>query len=119
MSGGSDISKSIVFSSPSIDKNGTIYVGDSDLVDGCFYAINANGTLKWRYEHNKWTHSSPAIADDGTIYFGCDNGVFYALNPDGKLKWKLTSLGQWLFSPAIADDGTIYVGSTNGYFPLQ
>jgi len=37
-----------------------------------------------------WTgveiRSSPAVADDGTVYFGCRDRRLYALKPDGKAK---------------------------------
>ncbi|MCK5737538.1 PQQ-binding-like beta-propeller repeat protein [bacterium] len=55
--------------------------------------------------------SCPAIAADGTIYFGrCDNKV-YAVNPDGSLKWTYATGGWVTSSAAIATDGTIYFGS--------
>ena len=34
------------------------------------YAINSNGTLKWSYGTGDL--SSPAIGDDGTVYFGSE-----------------------------------------------
>ncbi len=53
-----------------------------------------------------------ALAEDGTIYAGGDNGWFFALDPaDGSTKWKVelsTSLID--SSPAVGKDGTIYVG---------
>jgi hypothetical protein len=51
--------------------------------------------IQWMYEADKPVYySSPAVAADGTIYFGTgifmhtDSGSLYALNPDGTLKWK-------------------------------
>ncbi len=49
--------------------------------------------------------SSPAIASDGTIYFGTmiggSEGYIYALNPDGTLKWRYLT-GDYITSdPAI------------------
>ena len=61
--------------------------------------------------------SAPAVADDGTIYFGSRDRKFYAVTPRGKLKWFFPT-GAWVdSSPAIAADGTIYFGSwdTNFY----
>ncbi|MCD4709158.1 MAG: PQQ-binding-like beta-propeller repeat protein [Candidatus Sabulitectum sp.] len=57
--------------------------------------------------------SSPAIGEDGTIYFGCKDGYLYAINPDGTLKWTCMTNDQVLSSPAIDADGTIYFGSTD------
>ena len=103
-------------SSPAIGSDGTIYV----LADSfcgplgvtpceCLWAINPNGTLKWKGKIKVPTYSSPAIGSNGTIYVGSD-GTLYAINPNGKLKWKLETEG-WIYSsPTIGSDGTIYVG---------
>jgi RHS repeat-associated protein len=66
------------------------------------------------YETNGDVESSPAIAADGTIYFGSYDGYLYALNPDLTFKWRYATLGMIRSSPAIAADGTIYVGSNDG-----
>ena len=55
--------------------------------------------------------SSPAIADDGTIYIGNFQGVLQAIAPDGKTRWTFNAGREIKSSPAIADDGTIYFGS--------
>jgi outer membrane protein assembly factor BamB len=71
-----------VSSSPVIDKYGVIYVG---TVSGWFYAINPNGTLKWRYEMLDEIFTSAAIDENGTIYIGAHTTSFsaklYALEP--------------------------------------
>jgi outer membrane protein assembly factor BamB len=89
--------------------DGTVYVGSGDYL----YALNPDGTLKWRYQTGYEVQSSPAIASDGTIYVGSGD-YLYALNPDGTLKWRHQTGGS-VRSPAIASDGTIYVGSDDGY----
>jgi outer membrane protein assembly factor BamB len=117
MRGLSNKSEACVLSSPAIDKDGTIYIGDSDHVDGCFYAINPDGTEKWKYEHDDWTYSSPAIAENGIIYFGCNDGKLYAFYPNGTLKWTLKlTLGKSMRSPTMGIDGTIYIGSSDHKF---
>jgi len=68
-------------------------------------------SVLWKYKTYHSIKSSPAVAEDGTIYIGGGDGNFYALFPDGKLKWKYTLGGYILSSPAIGKDGTIYVGS--------
>lgn len=59
--------------------------------------------------------SSPAIAEDGTIYAGDVGGYLYAFNPDGTEKWRFLCGvdGDDIYGgcPAIGADGTIYVGS--------
>jgi len=83
----------------------------------CLYdTLKNNGTLKWKYETGSQIWSSPAIASDGTIYVGANDGYLYALNPDGTLKWKFKTGDSIYFSPAIGLDGTIYIGSEDHYF---
>ncbi len=116
-----------IYSSPTIDEDGTMYFG---CLDGFFYALNPNGTLKWKFETQTFVYegigpegpynvtsiegisSSPAIDEDGTIYFSGGDSRFYALNPDGSLKWKRYDPCRFS-SPVIGDDGTIYVGGSN------
>jgi len=88
-------------SSPAIGADGTLYVGG----EGDLYAINSDGTLKWKYPIAQFASSSPAIGADGTVYVGS-----CAINPDGTLKW---SYPIWVGScfPAIGADGTVYVSS--------
>jgi len=106
--------------SPIIDGNGTIYIcatfADAPGCNGLLQAINPDGTEKWRYitygPKDSWiNHVSPAIASDGTVYFGDYQGYLYAINPNSTLKWK-TKLKKGIFSsPAIEDDGTVYIGA--------
>jgi outer membrane protein assembly factor BamB len=60
--------------------------------------------------------SSPAVADDGTIYFGSRDRKLYAVTPQGKQKWTFAT-GAWIdSSPAIGADGTVYFGSWDANF---
>ena len=102
----------IIDSSPAIDSDGTIYVGSEDgYRDGYLYAIDPDGSLKWKFETGGSVDSSPAIGSDGTIYVGSRGGYLNAINPDGSLKWEFKTGGRIDSSPAIGSDGTIYVGS--------
>ena len=52
------------------------------------YAIYSNGVKKWDFPLGGNAKRSPAIADDGTIYIGCDiSNTFYAINSNGTQKW--------------------------------
>jgi len=148
----------VVHSSPAIASDGTIYIGsngdfvfdrtnicdntsvyppsDADPsrpVNGHFYAINPDRTLKWAFDTLGDVVSSPAIGGDGTIYVGSQHptkfygkdrstlidessaatGFVYAINPNGTLKWFQDLFGDVDSSPAVGGDGTIYVGSDN------
>jgi len=65
------------------------------------------GTLKWKFtELAGAVETSPALADDGTIYIGSDDTNMYAINPDGTKKWKYSTRNTSPTSPLISDDGS-------------
>ncbi|MCK4365293.1 MAG: PQQ-binding-like beta-propeller repeat protein [Thermoplasmatales archaeon] len=98
-------------SCPAIDENGTIYIG----TPGALCAVNPDGTTKWKYGASG-VESSPAIGDDGTIYFAdTNNWNIKALYPNGTLKWSYHTNHVIYSSPAIGLDGTIYCGSHDDY----
>jgi outer membrane protein assembly factor BamB len=97
------------YSSPAIAPDGTVYVGSQDEY---LYAVNFDGSLKWRFYAGGVVRSSPAIGGDGTVYVGSYSNRLCALNPaDGSLKWSYPTHGNIASSPAIAADGTIIFGS--------
>jgi outer membrane protein assembly factor BamB len=122
--------------SPVIGSEGTIYlpVGmlNTDTV-GHLYAINPDGTEKWRIQLDILPSSTtPAIGLDGTIYVhgNGDGGnlvaieKLHAITPAGVITWtfefnggKSIFTGKVQSSPSVGLDGTIYVGSmdTNLY----
>ena len=71
--------------------------------------------LQWRFKVGDIVNSCPAIADDGTVYFGSWDGNLYALTNDGKVKWAYNVGNIINTSVAIGEDGTIYFGSDDGY----
>ena len=75
------------------------------------YAINADGSLKWKFTTGANVSSTPALGSDGTIYVGSDDNKFYAVNPDGTQKWVFQGSGDFSSGAAIATDGTVYVVS--------
>jgi outer membrane protein assembly factor BamB len=109
------------YASPTIGPDGTIYMGAGASKMASYakggdrmWAINPDGSAKWFFKTGEVIYSAAAIAEDGTIYFGCADGNVYALNPDGTEKWRFTKKdGYFDCTPAIGRDGTIYVGSTN------
>jgi len=103
---------SLVYSSPAVDKDGTIYIGTNNRY---FYAINPDGTEKWHFETGGGISSSPAIAEDDTIYVGSEDGYLYAFYSNGTKKWSLAIGDGWVYSsPVIDNNGIIYVASVNG-----
>jgi len=100
-----------VESSAVIDNNSIIYFGT--MGDRSLYALYSNGTRKWKYVADDIIWCTPAIADDGTIYFETWGGYLHALYPNGTKKWSFTPWNLLKSSPAIGDDGTIYFGCDN------
>jgi outer membrane protein assembly factor BamB len=62
-------------STPALAKNGTVYLGGTD---NNLYAIGADGKLKWEFTTGSQVFS-PAIGDDGTIYFQNGEGKLFAI----------------------------------------
>ncbi|MFP8876134.1 MAG: PQQ-binding-like beta-propeller repeat protein, partial [Myxococcota bacterium] len=85
-----------------------------------------DGKLKWYFllegEDTAGIRSSAAIGEDGTIYFGTQDGILYALNPDGSLLWSyqaetgLNGENRIASAPALDDEGNLYFGSGSGAF---
>jgi len=98
-------------STPAIGTDSTIYVGS---YDSNLYAINPNGTLKWKYQTGDTIESSPAVGTDGVIYVGSNDNKVYAINPGGTLKWSYSTGGDVVSSPAVGTNSTVYVGSYDG-----
>lgn len=109
---------------PTIGEDGTIYAisGGADMPNATggdtFWAINPDGSEKWQFKTEEAMFSAGALADDGTIYFGCADGNVYAVNPDGTEKWKFNTgpeakAKDHIFDsvPSVGSDGTIYIGS--------
>lgn len=72
----------------------------------------------WSFPTGSDITSSPAIGDDGTVYFGSYDQNFYAVNPDSSLRWSLSVTAEGkndtvnlYSSPAIGPDGTVYFGT--------
>jgi len=72
-------------SSAAISADGSIYFGtflNEGTGGGDIIALNLSGTEKWRSRiGSSFIWSSPAIAKDGTVYIGADNGYLCAFGP--------------------------------------
>jgi FOG: WD40-like repeat len=112
----------VYYSSPAISSDGDIYVGSGNAgdfnVSGTgLYAISPTGLVRWKFPTSAPVFS-PAIADDGLIYFQDATSTLYALDSKGTLRWskafnQRSGVGQ--VSPAIATDGTVYAGADGLY----
>ena len=113
-----------IWSSPAIAQDGTIYYGsDGDK----FFALTPKGDPKWILSTevppkkkrpkpiaSKWdVDTSPVIAEDGTVYFGC-HYFLYAVRPSGELRWRFQAgvdRVKIFSSPAVGPKGSIFFGT--------
>jgi outer membrane protein assembly factor BamB len=103
---GPEATRCDVDAGPTIGPDGALYTGGDGI-----YAINSNGTLRWRFATGGHVSSTPALAADGTVYAGSQDNSIYAIAPDGKRQWEFRARDDVESSPAIEEDGTIYIGS--------
>lgn len=104
-------------STPAVATNGTIYVTTD--TPGSLQAISPAGGVKWTVSPGSASaseFSSPAIGNDGTIYFGSFGGEFYAVRDNGTngvILWT-NDFGYPIYaSPAIAPNGDVFVANAN------
>ncbi len=95
-----------IFSSPSLDDDGTVYVGSQD---DHLYAITPEGQLRWSFTARNDIDSGPVVGDDGTIYFASDDHRVYAVDRNGELRWQ-ADVGGYVRTPvSLGLDGNVLV----------
>ena len=120
-----------IFSTPVIDRDGTVYIGSADHN---FYAISATGEEKWHYTTGELIDSAAVLPADyieggrNTVILPSGDGFLYNLDLDKKtdaaderLIWKFdarvsprASYNNWFEgNVSIGYDGTLYAGNTN------
>ena len=103
---GPEASRCDVDAGPTVGPDGVIYTGGDGI-----YAINPDGTLRWRFATGGHVSSAPAVLPDGMVVAGCQDDLIYAVGPDGIKRWDFRTGGDVESSPVVGEDGTIYVGS--------
>ena len=98
---------------PAIAGDGTFLCGSEDFVTNDFVAWAPDGHWKWSYAAGLTVRATPAVAADGTVYFGSTDKGLYAVDSNGNLKWRYQTGGEVDAGPALAADGTVYVGSND------
>jgi len=123
-----------VVSSPTIDTDGTIYVGvdvprPGTSALGYFCALTPNLTPKWSpslsstgepcaQSRASASVSSAAIGSDGTIYIGDRDNTMTAYTAAGAKKWLYNHgfEGDIINSPTIGADRTIYFAFSQNFY---
>ena len=116
-----DADSRIIYSSPAIGKDGTIYVsifldlkeakGPSTRLYALDPEANPERVTWWREIGATNYYASPAIGVGGIVYVSALGTKVWAINPDGSRRWEFTTGGLVSSSPAVGADGTIYIGS--------
>lgn len=109
-----------VFSSPIVAGDGTVYIGSADQN---YYALNADGTVRWKVVTGEIIDSSGLLDDQGRVYFGSGDGLLRACDAKtGKVLWTFaadapTATGAYLDwfegNVAIGPSGTLYAPNDN------
>ena len=112
---------STIFSSPSIDIYGNIYIGtDSGIVYSINYTTGAtNLTLTIGLPIR-----STIIIGGSTMYFLCDDAYLYAVTTTGTILWRFNTIlpGDTVYirgtsgSVTLSNDGYLIFGSANTYY---
>ncbi len=96
------------YGNPVVGPDGTIYHG-SDENDKQLYAINPDGTEKWRAPLDSGVYGSPALDAAGNIYLVTLAGGVYAFTPTGSPLWtRQQSGGNVSSSVALSADGRAF-----------
>jgi outer membrane protein assembly factor BamB len=80
------------------------------------YALNPDGSVKWKFPTRGEIVSSPIVDAENIIYFGSHDKRLYALRPDGTKKWEFLTEGQIVSSPTVDGNTCLYFTSVNGLF---
>ncbi len=97
-----------IYSSPAIGMDGSIYFGSDD---GHLYALNSDGSLRWKSEQlAAEVRSSPSISS-WNIFVVAGN-ILYVIDPNGATKCSYTHATDTInTSPAIDSNGNVYFGA--------
>ncbi|MBK1877918.1 PQQ-binding-like beta-propeller repeat protein [Pelagicoccus mobilis] len=102
-----------VDSSPALSKDeSVVYAGSWD---NKLYALATDsGAVLWTFTAGSLITASPALDDEGNLYFGSSDGFFYSVDSTGELRWFYFVGAELDSSPAVSEDGHVYVGAYDG-----
>lgn len=99
-------------------EDGTIYFGSYPYL----YALNPDGSLKWRKNMGQSVLVTPLIGADGTVYCDGVDGLYALDAEDGAVKWKYEPTSEFaILGPfALTEDGIllawIFEEGESGYY---
>ena len=95
---------------------GVIYIG---AYDNNLYAINADGSFRWKYATEGGISSSPVVSpEDNLVIFGSEDGNLYGVDiRTGKISWSFQTEGQQpVRSTPTVSGGYVFFGADDGKF---
>ena len=82
--------------------------------DGYLYALNNQGSLKWKFQADQALWSQP-VTDGKTIYQGSLGHKVFAIDAEsGNLIWSADLGGALVSTPYLDDQGVLYAGTLGG-----
>jgi outer membrane protein assembly factor BamB len=104
-----------VKSSPSVDKNGHIYVGASNFNFYSFKVVKNRLVKRWKFKKARGEiYSSPALYKDRLVFGSLDGSLYCLSKNTGKMIWKYETFSPIAASPLITKDGKVLFGAKNG-----
>jgi len=95
---------------PVLADDGTICIG---CTNDTIYALNADGTARWRFNAAGRVYATGAFGADGTAYFQTEDSMVVGINPDGS-QFGSFATGGGNSAPVIGTDGTVYAATRDG-----
>jgi outer membrane protein assembly factor BamB len=109
-----------IFSSPIVGSDGAVYVGSADR---SFYALEHDGTLRFKVDTGEIIDSAGLLDDRGRVYFASGDGILRALDAKtGDERWRFhaedpsvnKALINWFEgNVAIGPNGQLYTPNDN------
>jgi outer membrane protein assembly factor BamB len=102
-----------VWGSPTLGPDGTVYITTNDWR---LWAFNPDGSVKWTFDTDHETWTTPVLTNNGFIVFGSEDGYMYGIRDDKTRAteiWRYPEIsgGAWWGTAAVASDGTVVFGS--------
>lgn len=106
------IEKTKGISQVAVSKDDVIYLASLDYN---LYAINTDGSEKWKKSIGSMVKGTPIIDNNGNIIVTDHSGKLLSMNDLGVTNWTLQIGSTSSSSPSIDKDGTIYIGTSYSF----
>jgi outer membrane protein assembly factor BamB len=101
------------YTSGVLGQAGVMYLGFESVLQAR-HATNYQQKWEFTGPFNSSVTATPAVANDGTVYFCRSDGFLFAVNFDGSERWRFSIASPSSTAPAIDAQGTVYIGADDG-----